>query len=279
MLDLYLADATMLLLAALLFAGGRQLSRRLSGRRTAFAATVVLALAIAFGCFLSNSPALIILLPYSCLPVVGNWLPPAAALLAGLVGHRMSAQRWRRGLLLIMLLGLAAYHLVFPLLARVPPTRDVWADGVCLQTSEGTCSPAAAATLLRAHGIPATEGEMARLCLTSAAGTSHNGLYRGLKLKTEHSAWRVKVLPHAQDNARLPVPALLSVWIARDYADSRYVRGWGWQPGTAHSVVYLGGSLQGKVKIADPAVGREEWFGEDLRILWHGTGLYLERDE
>jgi hypothetical protein len=41
-------------------------------------------------------------------------------------------------------------------------------DGVCLQTTEYTCGPAAAVTALRKLGLPADEGEIAILSCTSA---------------------------------------------------------------------------------------------------------------
>src|SRR5439155_26252660 len=69
--------------------------------------------------------------------------------------------------------------------------KNRWRRDICLQTSHATSSPAAAATLLRSHGIDTTEEEMARLCLTNPDGTSLLGLYRGLRLKTRYGCLNV----------------------------------------------------------------------------------------
>jgi hypothetical protein len=57
-------------------------------------------------------------------------------------------------------------------------------EGFCAQTTEDSCSAAAAAMLLHNAGIPASEEEMARLCLTRAGyGTPPLGLLRGLAIR------------------------------------------------------------------------------------------------
>ena len=87
----------------------------------------------------------------------------------------------------------------WPLLGRTPACSERWDElGTCLQTTDYTCSPACAATLLKKYGIAATEQEMAELCLTRR-GTSWQGLYRGLKLKTAGTDWDVAGLPAAPD--------------------------------------------------------------------------------
>jgi len=55
-------------------------------------------------------------------------------------------------------------------------------DGVCLQTTDYTCGPAAAVTALRKLGLPADEGEIAMLSYTSfTTGTSPDILAEALQ--------------------------------------------------------------------------------------------------
>jgi predicted double-glycine peptidase len=155
--------------------------------------------------------------------------------------------------------------------------HDRWDDNVCLQTSQASCSPAAAATLLRAYCIDTTEQEMALLCLTSREGTSMLGLYRGLKIKTRNTAWDVYMFDSATiDDLRGAGPVLLSVEL-RDGRLEQHMQTWGWIPGVPHTVVLLGFVGDDKVLVADPAIGREVWFIDDLRLLWHGEGARLVR--
>src|SRR5262245_30112309 len=111
-------------------------------------------------------------LPYSSLIVLGNWLPLFAAVLAAISWRSASGSAVRQFVLCGALLATAVYALVYPALGTAPACENRWdKTGVCLQTTKVTCSPACAATLLAAHGIPATEQEMAELCLTRR-GTS-----------------------------------------------------------------------------------------------------------
>jgi len=55
-------------------------------------------------------------------------------------------------------------------------------DGICIQTTDFTCGPAAAVTALREFGIEASEGELAVLAhSTPIAGTFPGSLYSALK--------------------------------------------------------------------------------------------------
>jgi hypothetical protein len=78
------------------------------------------------------------------------------------------AKAWfRRSYTAALLAGVAGLAAVIPLLGNVPKCGEHWDRlGTCLQTTRYTCSPAAAATLLRKYDIDATEQEMAELCLT-----------------------------------------------------------------------------------------------------------------
>lgn len=145
-----------------------------------------------------------------------------------------------------------------------------------MQTSKESCSPAAAATLLYAHGIRTTEQEMAELCRTSRLGTTMLGLYRGLKIKTRGTQWDVEVFRGTIPEMRgLGGTMLITVGLKKGQdADPRYQREWGWPPGVKHTVVVF--DFPGtEVEIGDPAAGREQWTLTDLETLWYGEGLRL----
>jgi hypothetical protein len=130
-----------------------------------------------------------ILFPWDGYPYLEPWLTLApASFLAGAGLQAARASRWKRDALLVLgglfLLrtGVTAWESSASLEAL---DGRVIADGVCRQTSEYTCGPAAAVALLHWHGIPATEREMARQCATQPGfgGTSESGLMRGLRRK------------------------------------------------------------------------------------------------
>jgi len=220
-------------------------------------------------------------LPFSNLVVVGNWLPVASTFLAGVVWRRI--EHWRRIIGVAALWIAGGYASVAPLLARTPVCADTWTDiGVCLQTTHATCTPASAATLLKIHGISATEGEMARLCLTGPHGTNWAGLFRGLKLKTQGTHLDVVVL---SGDARtllenLPGPSILSVGLPFNTpSDSYYRTNWVWNPGEEHSVILLGFTDEQRLQIVDPdpRIVYETWSERDLSVLWRGQGMALVR--
>src|SRR5690606_12744726 len=106
-----------------------------------------------------------------------------------------------------------------------------------------SCSPAAAATLLRHYDIPATETELVDLCLTRLEGTSLHGLYRGLKLKTAGTPWDVEAFNGNLEQLHEYVesgPVILNVRLPFEMGpESIYVTQWGWVPGQGHTVVVL----------------------------------------
>lgn len=156
---------------------------------------------------------------------------------------------------------------------------DEWNNGVAMQTSWATCSPAAAATLLRAEGINKSESEMIPLCLTDSSGTPTLGLYRGIKLVADGQNRSVNVLDETLDEMwnRDDWPVLMAVELPYGVDDRRYVDQWGWIPGMGHSVVALGLTSDGqRMLVGDPSVGLEQWSKDDLRVLWHGNGIRLE---
>jgi hypothetical protein len=218
------------------------------------------------------------LLPFSNLIVVGNWLPPLASLLAGVAWKSMPGSLRRRNSYTVVMLMVALIAMVEPVWGTTPECNDAWDGFVCRQTSETSCSAAAAATLLRLHGIVSTEQEMAELCLTQSRGTSWQGLYRGLCLKTIGTDFEVEVLScDARDLAVLnKSPLILVVGIPEGVAvDSIYTEEYQWGVGDLHSVVFLGFQSDGMAQIADPEVGIEAWSWEDLKVLVRGRAIRI----
>ena len=278
MLDVYPAIAVVGAAAMALFLLGVRVGRSVGRALPAALALLACGTVVAFASVLRDNLLMTRLLPFPGAVVLGNWLPPAVCLLAGLAWGHSRVKAWRKGVLVVPLLGLCVAQSYGWLFTNVPPLDDRRKDGVCRQTSAASCSAAAAATLLNAHGFDTTEAEMARLCLTRAGGTPMLGLYRGLKLKTGAKSWTVR--PFRGDLASLrnePRPVLLSVRLdRRPGVDPRYEHSWGWAPGVAHTVVLFGFRPDGKVEVGDPAVGREQWRVQDLEVLWHGEGVRLE---
>lgn len=265
------------LISAILFITALRLSRQLRPRVINLLAILVVALIVGYVVHVQGSIGLSRILPFSNLIVLSNWQPMLVSLLAGLIWHRLPGQIWRRSVVTVALVGATLLSVYRPILAAPPQMDERWDGNVCLQTSQASCSPAAAATLLAAYGIKSSEPEMALLCLTSRRGTDMLGLYRGLKIKSDRTPWDVYMFDNATiEDLRGVGPVLLSVEL-RDRRLERHVETWGWLPGVPHSIVLLGFIDDQTVAIGDPSVGREIWKVDDLRLLWHGEGARLVR--
>ena len=267
-------------LSALLFAGMLAVTRRLPSRTLSLMAVLIVASLVFYIQVVWCDVRLAGWLPFANLVVLGNWLPLYAALLAGVAWRRAAGSPRRQRVQLSALLLIGCYALLHPLLGTAPPCGDRWDKlGTCLQTTKLTCSPACAATLLSQHGIQASEQEMAALCLTRQ-GTSWQGLYRGLKLKTAGTAWDVQIIRCRPDELPRVArgPMILSVGLQAGLpADTDFTREMGWRPGVNHSVVLTGFSQRGVATIADPSVemSREHWDRRTLATLWRGHAIQL----
>jgi hypothetical protein len=276
--DIAIGIAIIGALTALLFRLAVWVGNRAPRRVAIPLALAGLALIVLHAIILLDNPLLAWLLPVSSLAVVGNWAPLGAGWLAGFVWSHGSRPAWRKLLIVALLLAVTVTHAYAWMLGAPPRCGNVWTDGVCRQTSESSCSAAAAATMLRAYGIPATEGEMARLCLTRKTGTTSLGLYRGLKLKTQGTPFDVETFSWTLDELRRkpPGPVVLHVRLDKGATDDpRYEEDWGWTVGRGHAVVLFRFLDNGLVEMGDPDTGREPWRVADLEVLWHGTGLRL----
>lgn len=220
-------------------------------------------------------------LPFSNAMIVGNLAPPTCAILAGIAYNALTGPWWRRVVIPGLSVVLACYGVSRPIFAEQPKSASLWKGGIWRQTDQASCTPAAAATFLNAHGIGATEAEMAALCRTTNQGTSTLGLYRGLVLKTRGTKWKVKPITTRNiDELREAVddPIIVSTGLkleAAASADPRYMTDWGWAPGVKHTVVLLKALDSEFTIVADPATGVERWTREALQLLYQGEGFQL----
>ena len=278
--DIWIGIALMLLLSSGAFLCALQVARRVSMTVVLLLALLAVTVVFVQAFVLQENVLVARVLPLSNLIILGNWLPVAAALLAGLAWVRTRGAAWRKYITVLPLVGAGLYSMARPLLGHPPECGDKWEEGVCIQTSDASCSPAGAVTLLRYHGIDATEREMARLCFTRDRGTPKYGLYRGLKKKTEGTPWKVAVFSDGIDGLRTGQtgPVIISVKLKRGAnIDPRYERELGWTPGIAHAVVLFRLLEDGRVEVGDPSTGRERWTTDNLEVLWNGQGYYLVR--
>jgi hypothetical protein len=230
--------------------------------------------------YLWDSLLLAKLLPFSNLIVLGNWFLPATAFLGGLAWGLIPGARVRRTCYIIALWGIGLYAVTKPLWGSPPICKDRWEQDVCIQTAEKSCSAACAATVLSQHGIPATEQELAALCLTRN-GTMWQGLYRGLKKKTNGTGWDVEVFAGDFNSvlSRAPGPIILAVGLPDGPVDPIYEEQYGWKRGEWHSVIFFDAVDAHRVEMGEPTpgVGREQWSMADLQVLWRGRGMRLVR--
>lgn len=280
MLNIWVGIVIVWLIAAGIAALLALLTRKAS--RVIRISLVVLAIAwiVVNGRILFDLPLLTRFFPFTNMLVLGSMQPFAVGAMFGAAWHEIKGHWMKRSVFIAIGVGVCSWQCYGFLFRETPKTSDRWKGEVCRQTSHATCSAAAAVTLLKLHGISSNETEMAQLCFSSEYGTTKFGLYRGLKIKTEGTEWEPRPLPMNMDALLTGglCPAIISVRInVGQQVDPRYQRDWGWEPGVSHTVVLLGFSEDGKVDIADPSVGKEQWEVQGIRDLWKGQGFYLAR--
>lgn len=237
-------------------AAGLLLARRSPPAATAVGA-LLLALVVtkvAVGYVPAAEPSLF---PWDAYPYVERWWYESPALMllgAGLWITRESALK--RDAVLVVAGLLVARILVFA--APLPPDAlhgRVRADGICWQTSGWSCGPAAAAMYLDRLGVPATEAEMAELCVTRRDGTTDAGLARGLRRKLPGRDVRVRA-PRLED---LRAPALVSIRL-----------------GLVGHCLLLERIDEDGVLLADPGHGRWRTSKADFEARWQGSSIRAE---
>jgi hypothetical protein len=164
------------------------------------------------------------------------------------------------------------------------PLPDVHGEvdktGFLEQTSDDSCSDAAAAMLLYKYHIPATELEMAKLCITRAGqGTPSTGLFRGLAIKAAPYGLRPQlVILRPGEFHKLGKPAIIAVGLKPGTPQkiAALMAERGWRPGVRHAVAVLGAAKDGNwLDVADPTFGREKWPIGDMEYIWDDRALVL----
>ena len=167
MIDLWFALIIMTLIGILLFIISYLICSNLKLRGKRIFAAIIVAFIVGFSVWLLDSLLILQLLPFQATIVYGNFLIPLAAVLVGILWNFPKRPIWRRLIFSLPILLVSYGYNLQQILAQTPHCGNKWNTGVCLQTRQSSCSAAAAATLLRSHGIDTNEKEMAQLCLTS----------------------------------------------------------------------------------------------------------------
>ena len=184
--------------------------------------------------------------------------------LAGLLHGRYSSnEQFRRIAGGWFFPGILILGLVVPYLKPVvrPPNwtqfQDRWAEGVCFQTSESSCGPACAATLVRRFGKTATEQEIAKASFTSRNGTENWYLARTLR----GYGLQVGFTFEPDSNKPWPVPAIAGVRLPT-------------AGNTGHFITVL--DREGdKYIIGDPLAGRIVRSQSELHATYEFTGFLM----
>jgi hypothetical protein len=278
MFDLALGVVVVVVVSALALWIGARISRR-APRTALFLAAATLAALLWFAMVVHGRLLLARWIPASNVIVLGNAIPVGAALLGGIVLGQRATAAWRRLLVAAVLVGLGFSTVAQPFFAGSAAIQGPkFRYGAGVQSDPASCSACCAAELLRQHHIPATERELARLCLTSQRGTPELGLYRGLKLKTWATSWDVAVLRGGEAELRRPEswPALLLV-DAEPPAIGGESPGTRWHQSVNHAVILQGFADNRLVAVIDPVTGPTTWSEEEFLGRWHGAGLRLVR--
>ena len=234
---------------------------------------------------------LVRVLPFSWVVFYSNFFPFAAALVIPSIVHcgksRSQAIRLRvlGGVLLCVTLLPYRYFLLPPATSNRQTRID--ANGICRQTSADTCGAATVVTLLRLHGVEATEDEVARYALTRRdVGTGILGEYRALKILTQSSGKPLRVCLKKKSVDELAASGRCAIITAGLHkgqsldteASKNLVRLYHWTPGAMHNVVFMGADKENPalVRIGEPDFGVERWSLTELRILYQGFALWLE---
>jgi predicted double-glycine peptidase len=137
-------------------------------------------------------------------------------------------------------------------------------NGICYQSKDYTCGPAAAVTALRRLGLPAEEGEIAILSHTSpVTGTLPWCLYKALQNRYGADGLRCQYR-HFDSTSQLRNTGIILA-VVRDAFLSD------------HCVTILGVSGH-TVTIADPILGKQSMSDKEFERIWRFSGIILERD-
>jgi len=147
-------------------------------------------------------------------------------------------------------------------LSNIKTTLD--SNGICFQTTDYTCGPAAAVTALRQLGLDAKEGEIAMLShSTPVTGTLPRCLYTAIQ--NRYRADGLKCQYRRFSSLAELREAGITLAVVRDSFLSD------------HCVAVLGVSDK-MVTIADPVIGRMLMSHKQFEKIWRFSGIVLKRD-
>lgn len=135
--------------------------------------------------------------------------------------------------------------------------EDRWNENVCLQSSESSCGPAAAATLLRHLGKYATELEIAKASFTTRRGTENWYLIRTIRRLGLQASYSV-VAP-GLDNVL--IPSIAGVRLNQT-------------GNSGHFIALLAKDGEDFI-VGDPLNGREKLTRQEMDERYTFTGFYL----
>ena len=136
-------------------------------------------------------------------------------------------------------------------------------DGICLQSTEFTCGPAAAVTALRKLGLPADEGEIAIVCRSSSAmGTPPDVLCAALR-KRYGCDGLVCEYRSFKSVAELKQPGFTLALVKFAFLLDHYV-----------TVLEVG---EQTITVGDPLNGRETFTHAEFARKWRFVGVGLKR--
>ena len=179
--------------------------------------------------------------------------------------------KWEKLIVCLLMAGFVAWFSVLPLLG---PTlvRDRLSNlttkfdraGICRQTTDYTCGPAAAVTALGRLGLAAEEGELAVLSYSSPiTGTLPECLYSALKSRYSADGLRCQYR-HFDSVDQLRNAGIILAVVKEAFL-------------TDHCLAVLN-VTDDAVTVADPATGKRLIPHSQFEKIWRFSGIVLERD-
>lgn len=192
---------------------------------------------------------------------------PFAVFFFALASRNVTSRITMRALLLCNVL-LCLYVVIYSswiFLPTIHCEQQLPRNGVYLQSTSSSCGPAALATLLLIHKIPATEQEMATLCYaTQLWGTSLLRIAGALQHKVQNLLCSVDFIKcDWQHLSKLSQPCIV------DTRFSKYVN---------HVVVLMHMDSK-QVVLGDPLQGRVIWSKEKFLHKWTGYAIILSEPQ
>jgi len=179
--------------------------------------------------------------------------------------------RFERVTVCILMVMVVVWFSVLPFLAPAlikgylaSLTTRVDSNGICFQTTDYTCAPAAAVTALRKLGLPAHEGEIAILSHTSpVVGTLPGCLQAALQNRYGDEGLRCHYRRFDSIAQLKDMGIILAVVKSALLSD--------------HCVAVLEVSDR-MITVADPVVGKELLSHKQFEKIWRFSGIVLKRD-